>query len=240
VDVSQVRQIQRHLGATAHRLNQEVIDKTTNLNLTIKRLEEEIAHHKRTADALEHSRKRLKSISKRTLKVLEADRRTVSKELHDGIGASLAAIKFSLEEKELIREKNRGCLAQSLNQEIAYLLATIKETKHISANLRPTTLNDLGLMATIDWYLRQFQRLYGNILVDCRTDITEADVPEVMKIVIYRIIQECVSPIPRSTARRNQYVCKWDFQMESSPYPSSSRKMAEALMSMRSSPEKIP
>jgi PAS domain S-box-containing protein len=193
VDVTQVRQIQRHLDATAHRLKQEVLDKTANLNLTIKRLEGEIAHHKRTADALENSRKRLKNISKRTLKVLEADRRTVSKELHDGIGASLAAIKFSLEEKEIIREKNRGCLAQSLNQEIAYLLATIKETKRISANLRPTTLDDLGLMATIEWFLRQFQRLYGDIRVDYRTDIAEEDVPEVMKIIIYRIIQECLT-----------------------------------------------
>ena len=38
-------------------------------------------------------------------------------------------------------------MAESLKQEIGYLLATIKETKRISANLRPTTLDDLGLTA---------------------------------------------------------------------------------------------
>ena len=122
--------------------------------------------------------------------MLEADRRTVSKELHDSIGASLAAIKFSLEEKEIKRRQNEGLLDDSLEQEIAYLLDTIKETKRISANLRPTILDDLGLMATIQWYLRQYQRMYGNIHVDYTTTVDEEDVPESMKIIIYRIIQE--------------------------------------------------
>ena len=168
-------------------------ERTKDLNATISALQNEIAERKRMSDALTLSRERLKHISRRTLNVLEADRRTVSKELHDSIGASLAAIKFSLEDKEMRREQNSGRLDQSLTQEIGYLLETIKETKRISANLRPTTLDDLGLMATIDWYLRQFQRMYGNIQVHYTTEITEADVPEAMKIIIYRIIQEGLS-----------------------------------------------
>jgi signal transduction histidine kinase len=70
---------------------------------------------------------------------------------------------------------------------------TIKETKRISANLRPATLDDLGLMATIEWYIRQFKQLYGNIQLDYTADISEADIPEFMKIVLYRIIQEGLS-----------------------------------------------
>jgi signal transduction histidine kinase len=145
------------------------------------------------AEALAHSQKRLKQISMRTLNVLEADRQTVSKELHDGVGASLAAIKFSLEEKEFRRVQSNGRLDASLQQEITYLLSTIKETKRISANLRPTTLDDLGLVATIEWYLRQYQRMYGNIDVHYDMDLTEAEVPEKMKIIIYRIVQEGLS-----------------------------------------------
>jgi signal transduction histidine kinase len=133
---------------------------------------------------------RIKRLSRRTLEVLEADRQTISKELHDSIGASLAAIKFSLEEKELMRKQNNGHLDESLDQEIAYLMGTIKETKRISANLRPATLDDLGLMATIDWYIRQFKQMYGDIEVQYTAEITEANIPEFMKIIIYRIIQE--------------------------------------------------
>jgi len=192
-DVTQTVEYERQLEAAMNRLERDVSVRTKDLNATINTLESEIAERKRMSDALSLSRERLKNMSRRTLDVLEADRRTVSKELHDSIGASLAAIKFSLEEKEMQREQNHGRLNEPLTQEIAYLLATIKETKRISANLRPTTLDDLGLMATIQWYLRQFQRLYGNIRVDYRVDIVEKDVPEAMKIIIYRIVQEGLS-----------------------------------------------
>ena len=192
-DITRTIDYERYLETAMNRLEEEVSKRTKDLNATINTLESEIAERKHIGDALSISRERLKNMSRRILDVLEADRRTVSKELHDSIGASLAAIKFSLEEKEMQREQNHGRLDESLDQEIAYLLATIKETKRISANLRPTTLDDLGLMATIQWYLRQFQRLYGNIRVECRTDIAEEDVPEAMKIIIYRIIQEGLS-----------------------------------------------
>jgi PAS domain S-box-containing protein len=193
MDVTPATKNEQHLEAEAHRLKKEVSEKKIDLNATINRLESEIVQRRQMSDALSLSRERLKNISRRTLDVLEADRRTVSKELHDSIGASLAAIKFSLEEKEMVREENQGRLDQSINQEIAYLKATIKETKRISANLRPTTLDDLGLMATIDWYLRQFQRLCGKINLDYQKEITEADIPDAMKIIIYRIVQESLS-----------------------------------------------
>ncbi|MGA6924973.1 MAG: histidine kinase, partial [Desulfosarcina sp.] len=184
--IDQERQLQ---NVTDH-LEPETSMRTDDLNATIRVLENQIIERKRMSDALAVSRTRIKEMSRHTLNVLEADRRTISKELHDSIGASLAAIKFSLEDKEMKRVRNNNCLDESLEEEIAHLLAAIKETKHISANLRPTTLDDLGLMATIKWYIRQFQRLYGDIRIHYSTDIVESDVPEVMKIIIYRIIQE--------------------------------------------------
>lgn len=181
---------QQHLEGVANHLEAEVCKRTQVLNRTIEALQGEIEERKRISEALTLSRERLKNLSLRTLNILEADRRSISKELHDSLGASLAAIKFSLENKEIKRSQNGGQLDNSLEQEIAHLLATIKETKRISANLRPTTLDDLGLMATVKWYLRQFKRVYQDITVDYTTDITEDDVPEEMKIIIYRIVQE--------------------------------------------------
>ena len=184
---------EQRLEAEKSRLEEEVHSRTKDLNATISALMNEIEERKRMSEALSLSRERLKQVSRRTLNVLEADRKKVSKDLHDSIGASLAAIKFSLEEKEIKRAQNQGRLDDSLEQEISYLLAAIKETKRISANLRPTILDDLGLMATLKWYLRQFQRLYGNIRVDWTSEISEDDVPESMKIIIYRIVQEGLS-----------------------------------------------
>lgn len=181
---------QQHMKELMDQLEQQISKRTETLNNTIVKLEKEILEKNSISDALTLSRERLKKISRHTLDILEADRQTISKELHDSIGASLAAIKFSLEEKEMVRNRNGNQLNDSLDEEVGYLAATIKETKRISANLRPSTLDDLGLVATIDWYLRQFHRLYGDIKIDYSSEISEQDIPEAMKINVYRIIQE--------------------------------------------------
>lgn len=188
---------QKHMEALMDQLEQQVTIRTHALNSTIVKLENEIIEKNRISDALALSREHLKKISRHTLDILEADRQTISKELHDSIGASLAAIKFSLEEKEMQRRENSNQLNDSLNQEVGYLSATIKETKRISANLRPSTLDELGLTATITWYLRQFQRMYGDIHINHSSEIAEQDVPEAMKINIYRIIQEGLTNVGR-------------------------------------------
>jgi signal transduction histidine kinase len=193
---------QQRLEDVRRRLEEEVFLRTRDLNTTINTLENEIAERKRMGEKLSRSRERLKWISRRTLNVLEADRRVISKDLHDSIGASLAAIKLSLEGKEMKRTQNRGRLEDSLEQEISHLLATIKETKRISANLRPTILDDLGLMATLKWYLRQFQRLY-DIQVHFSADIAEDDVPESIKIIFYRIVQEGLTNAEKHGDARN-------------------------------------
>jgi PAS domain S-box-containing protein len=192
-DITEKVDREARFQAAMKELEREVVNRTRDLNATIIALEKEIAERKRVEDALILSRRRLKQMSRRTLDVLEADRKTVSKELHDSIGANLAAIKFSLEEKELRRDQTHGRLEDSLNTEIDSLLATIKETKRISANLRPTTLDDLGLLATVQWYLRQLQNLFGDIRILYKTSIAEEDIPETMKIIIYRIVQESLS-----------------------------------------------
>jgi signal transduction histidine kinase len=181
---------QKHMKILMNQLEQQVSMRTEALNSTIAKLENEIIEKNRISEALTLSREHLKKISRHSLDMLEADRQTISKELHDSIGASLAAVKFSLEEKEMKRSENGNQLNDSLNREVGYLAATIKETKRISANLRPSTLDELGLTATIAWYLRQFQRMYGDIRIEYSSEIAEKDVPEAMKINIYRIIQE--------------------------------------------------
>lgn len=134
---------------------------------------------------LETSRETLRQLSRKTIEALEADRRTVSRELHDSLGASLAALKFMLEEAE---EGNR----ESLRRGIALLLDTIKEVKRISANLRPLTIDDLGLIRTMQGHVQQFQHLFG-IRCECRIDLDESDLPELLKIVVYRVLQEALA-----------------------------------------------
>jgi signal transduction histidine kinase len=80
---------------------------------------------------------------------------------------------------------------------IRHLTDAIKETKRISANLRPLAIDDLGLLATIEGYTRQFGQRYENIRVVCRFDVDEKEIPEEFKIVFYRVMQEALTNVAK-------------------------------------------
>jgi PAS domain S-box-containing protein len=142
---------------------------------------------------LRDSQRRLKEFSRKSIEALEVDRKAVSRELHDSIGGNLAAIKFALESivKKIAETPEEA--TTSLEHAILHLAETIKDCKRISANLRPEIIDDRGLLATIDWHIRQFGQHYGQIRIIQQIDVDEPEVPEPLKIVIYRVIQEALN-----------------------------------------------
>ena len=149
----------------------------------------DITRRKQVENALCESQARLTELSRKTIETLENDRRAVSRELHDAIGANLAAIKFMVEEAA---EQSEHSCSTILNKANSYLLDTIKEVKRISINLRPLTLDDLGLIPTLKGKIRDVPTQYG-MKCKCRIAVSEQDVPETTKIVIYRIFQEALA-----------------------------------------------
>ena len=170
-DISTRKEAERLLNEAKGELEINVKERT-------RQLESAVTHLKESQDSL-------KALSRKTIDALEADRRTVSRELHDSIGASLAALKFMLEEAD---ESAPG----TLRRPIQLLLDTIKEVKRISVNLRPLTIDDLGLVKTIQGHVQQFQIQYG-IRCACRIILEEQDMPDPLKIVVYRILQEALA-----------------------------------------------
>jgi len=158
--------------------------------ISLATIAKDITRRKQVERELDISRQYLQKLSRNSIEALENDRRTTAKELHDSIGASLAAIKFRLEGivDEIARTPQKA--AASLSETITYLQEAITETKQISAKLRPTILDDLGLLSTITWYLRQFTEQFGNIKLTQHIEVREEDISDTLKIVIYRVLQE--------------------------------------------------
>lgn len=134
-----------------------------------------------------------KKLVTQSLEAIEADRKMVAKELHDSIGASLAAIKLNLEEQQVKISQLPSDVKVSLEKPISYLIKAIKETKRISVQMSPLILDELGLLATIQWYSREFAQLYPQTEIHHRIDIHEKEIPANHKITIYRILQEAVN-----------------------------------------------
>ncbi len=150
----------------------------------------------RTTELLQ-SQMRLRLLSREILEAQENERKLVAREIHDSISGDLAAIKICLEER-LHRMKGRpldGTI--SLEKIIATIDDTIHETRRISAYLRPSTLDDLGLVSTIGWFCRRFEKYHPQIRVERRFEIEENDIPEQLKVVVYRILQEAMHNVAK-------------------------------------------
>jgi signal transduction histidine kinase len=73
----------------------------------------------------------------------------------------------------------------------------MEEARRIQMSLRPSMLDDIGILATINWFCRQFESTYPHIRIRQEIDIQEHDVPESLKIVIYRVLQEALNNIAK-------------------------------------------
>jgi signal transduction histidine kinase len=157
-------------------------------------------------DALRESGKELRILSNQLLSKEEKERKRFARELHDGIGQALTAIKFSVENslRELRKTPNHPELSP-LEAVIPLTQKTIEEVRTIVQDLRPAILDDLGIIATITWFCREFQKVYVNIEVKKDIDILEQDIPSPLKTVIYRILQEALNNVAKhSRARKIQ------------------------------------
>jgi signal transduction histidine kinase len=176
-------------------LGQVVQARTAAPTGTNQALENEISEHRQTATALRKSEVQLRKLSRQILEAQENERRMIAREIHDSIGGSLAAIKFALEEKLESMDKNPQPKVISLEKIISYVDTTIKETRRISAQLRPSLLDDIGLLATISWFCRDFEKLYPEIRIHQQLNVSEDEVPEILKVVVYRIMQEALNNV---------------------------------------------
>jgi len=144
--------------------------------------------------SLHRSEKHLRLLSAKLIEAQEHERKLIARELHDSIGASLTAIIYGLEDS--IEKANSQEVVQ-LREILSMARDTVEETRRISTNLRPAIVDDLGILATIKWFTRQFQGLYGDIDIVQQIEVEEDKIAEPLKIVIYRILQEALNNVAK-------------------------------------------
>ncbi len=159
---------------------------------------QDMTKRRKAEEALRESSKELRILSNQLLSTEEKERKRIARELHDGIGQTLSAIKFSVENS--LRELRKGPdhpELRSLEAVIPLTQKTIEEVRRIVQDLRPSILDDLGILATITWFCREFQNVYGSIHLKKDIDIHEIDIPSPLKTVIYRILQEALNNVAK-------------------------------------------
>jgi PAS domain S-box-containing protein len=158
----------------------------------------DLTKRRKAEDALRESGKELRILSNQLLSAEEKERKRIARELHDGIGQALSAIKFSVENSlGQLRKISQQFELESLEALIPLTQKTIEEVRRIVKDLRPSILDDLGILATINWFCREFQKVYTRIQIESSIDVQEDSIPSSLKTVIYRILQEALNNVAK-------------------------------------------
>jgi PAS domain S-box-containing protein len=177
-DISELKRIEEELRIARDGLELRVQQRTLALAETLEELKE--------------SREEMKLLASQLLRAQEDERKRIAREIHDSIGSSLSAVKFCVEHVASQLGDNPKVI-QSFTGLSTALGQAIDDSRRIMTDLRPSILDDVGIIATIGWFCRGFGDIYAGISVQRDMRLDESDVPENLKIIIFRIIQEAMN-----------------------------------------------
>ncbi len=175
-------------------LQQRVQERTQELEATNIALSEEIAERKQTEAAL-------KTMSRTVQASQEEERQRIARELHDEVGQTLTMIKLNL---QLVQDKVPEAETDAHLQEGLVLTdQTLEKVRDVALDLRPSMLDDLGLVPTLRWYADRHAQSSGVTLTFQSDGVADHAIPPDIATACFRIVQEALTNIARH-ARAHQ------------------------------------
>jgi len=154
----------------------------------------DISEQKRGAEMLRASGEQLRDFAARLEKVREEERSRVARELHDELGQLLTILRLDLSWVE--GKLGRSELRRKMKGIIAHVDDTIGRVRRISAELRPSILDDLGLGPAIEWQASEIQRRTG-IRIQVMSNADSATLPKEATAATFRVVQEALTNVIR-------------------------------------------
>ena len=163
------------------------------LLLVIKRLQKII---NRQTETITERNRQLESLSARMLSSEERDKKQTAVRLHEGLAQDLSAIKMGLEQAiSQLDKNNKKQTNNAFNRLLPILQETITQVRSMAMDLRPSSLDDIGLIPTIHWVGREFESKHPDALVKTEIQISESQVPQDIKSVLFRTIRDVLQAI---------------------------------------------
>lgn len=161
-------------------------------------------HEKQRAE-IEETQKNLRNLSRQLVQAQEAERRALSRELHDEVGQMMTALGIELGNLEMLRNNDDKAFRSRLADAKRLNADAMRAIRDLAMGLRPSMLDDLGLQAALQWQGREFSRHTGvpatvqvNGTLDCLTDAQST--------CIYRLVQEALTNCARHARAKNVLV----------------------------------
>jgi signal transduction histidine kinase len=170
---------------------------TTVLTLRLEREVERRLHE--TTEA----RSDLQALSAKLVRAQEDERRTLARELHDEVGQSLSAIMMEAGNAEAA--PNAGEIRRRVASIESIAGRTLNVVRDLALLLRPSMLDDFGLVPALNWHVREMSKRTG-LNVRISADPASGDLPDEHKTCIYRLVQEALNNAARHAGARTLHV----------------------------------
>jgi PAS domain S-box-containing protein len=179
-------------GETRHLLSQGAVADASVDSVRLVGVCLDITERKRSEERLREYMHRLQHLSQRLLEAQETERRRIARELHDQIGQDLSVIKINLQSLARLPSTNVGA---HIEETIRVVEGVLMTARNLSVELRPSMLDDLGLVAALRWYLdRQASR--AGVRLHFAADVRDRLSPTI-ETACFRLAQEALTNVLR-------------------------------------------
>jgi signal transduction histidine kinase len=161
----------------------------------------------RLLDQITQHERELRELSTRLIKAQEEERGRISRELHDEVGQALTAMSINVAEiGKRLPPEIEPAVKRRLAETGALVEQTSEQISALALDLRPSLLDDLGLVSALRWYVSRYTERLG-IRVQVETvDLEERLDPEV-ETAMYRVVQEALTNVARHAGATHVRLC---------------------------------
>jgi PAS domain S-box-containing protein len=153
-------------------------------------------------EKLKESYEAIRTLTGYLQNVREEERLHIAREIHDELGQLLTVLKMDVSWLNKKIDPENKVAKEKLSEILAMVDTTVKSVRRIASELRPSLLDDLGLYAAMEWHLEEFERRSG-ITKELVIPETELQLPDTLKIGIFRIFQESLTNVARHSGAKN-------------------------------------
>lgn len=171
-------------------------DDASPFDALVRRIEHVAGENERLVRRLADNEQRFQRLSRGVLRAQEAERRRISRELHDGVGQALTALKMQI---ELLLELPAAELGPRLANVRTLVDCALHDVRELSRLLRPRILDDLGLLPALVWLFRTFETSTG-IAVEFAHEGLDRRLDPDVETLAYRIAQESITNAAKHAA----------------------------------------